>query len=171
MLTFLAALVVLTGLTGLIYVTHLGLEGVQKRCQAELVEVRRAIQDAADHLEEGFREGPDRTWITRVTDLEDAVDRLPSKWDEMVALARRAEERNRGIVRGALEELEEAGYEHAGVEAAAQELRLRDGDGGSSGGVSPVRREVDSVSQGAPEAAPDPERDWEAMTFAHKYSA
>jgi len=54
----------------------------------------------------------------------------------------RSENRVRAIVNGARRELASAGFEHAGVEAEASELRSLDGDAGEDDGVQLVPEDV-----------------------------
>jgi len=54
----------------------------------------------------------------------------------------RAERRVKATVARARKQLETLGYDDPGLEAEAVELRLLDGDGSATGGVSPVPAEV-----------------------------
>lgn len=102
----------------------------------------------------------------RVREIEDQVDRLPSKWEAMVKEAARAEGRARALVRRTQKELEDRGLVSQGVEAEADQLRLIDGEGGDDSDLQPVRRSV-AYSEQTPHApAVD---DWKARTLARKY--
>lgn len=99
----------------------------------------------------------------RIAELEHAVDLLPQKWEEFRHAARRSEDRARKIVQSAREELEQAGFEHAGVEAQASELQLVDGSGSGLEGVQPVPQSVESD-------VPDP-TDWREVARRRKFGA
>lgn len=97
----------------------------------------------------------------RLADLEDLVERLPARWEEFKNEARRAEGRARKIVESAREELAEHGFEHAGVEAQAAELRLVDAGGGGEEAVPAVRQDLES-----PPTAPS---DWRSLARGVKF--
>lgn len=81
-----------------------------------------------------------------ITDLRLAVD-------EGIKNVQRSERRVRAVVQSARKELAEQGFEHAGVEAEAGELREVDGEGSDNGALQPVPADVE-VSPDLPSPAP-----------------
>jgi len=120
---------------------------------------------------ERIAEGPETSFSHRLVELEDLVDRLPKKWEDVKREAAAAEARARSHIRRAQKELEERGFEDPGVDQLAHELHVVDGDGGPDDGVRSVRGEVESVA-GPPgeHVAPDP-LDWREATLLHKFGA
>jgi len=92
-------------------------------------------------------DGPEQSFSHRLLDLEDAVDRLPKKWEEMLRAASAAEARARQHIRRAQKELEERGFSDAGVDQLGHELRVVDEDGGPGDGVQPLLDGVDASSE------------------------
>lgn len=82
---------------------------------------------------------------TRIGDLEDLVDRLPTRWEEIKAESARLDARARYAVGRVRKELEERDLQHDGIESLAGELRLVDGDGSESDGMLAVRADVEEV--------------------------
>lgn len=121
----------------------------------------RVVYTLRDHLE-----GMDlRVQDARIREIEDAVDRLPAKWTEMVEQASRAEGRTRAIVQRARRELAESGIVNESVEGEAAQLRLIDEDGGGGEEMPAVRRSVAYPSAQAQPPAPD----WETLTRQKKF--
>jgi len=87
----------------------------------------------------------------RFRDLEDLVDRLPKRWDEIKREVARLDSRARYAVKGAREELAERGLEDDRLEELAGELHIVDGGGSGS-------EEVYAVPTGV-ETSPESE-DW-----------
>lgn len=101
----------------------------------------------------------------RLGALEAQLLALPRTWEEFRNEARRAETRARAIVRDAQRELEAHGLESPALDAQAEQLRLEDGDGGSSEGVlSLPARMADS-----PESSRA--QDWKDALRRKKYGA
>lgn len=94
--------------------------------------------------------------FAKVQRLDEGLDALPHKWDEMYARVRRTEERARGSVRRAMEELEDAGLRSGELEGTLEEIRQLYGDRGEEGGVRPVRPGMEPGANGDV-SAPDPE--------------
>jgi len=78
-------------------------------------------------LEKGFDEGFDAVWKR---DLDHRLLLMGELITEGLLHAKRREERARGVVRGALKRLDEAGVEDPSVEAEADELGVGDGEDG-----------------------------------------
>jgi len=112
-----------------------------------------ALIDAINHFEvpeSALKEPGDGLLIeamaARIADLSVAVD-------EGVKNVQRSERRVRAVVQSARKELAEHGYEHAGLEAEATELRDINADGGENGAV-PVVPESVEVDPSLPSPAP-----------------
>lgn len=110
-------------------------------------------------------DGPEGTVSQRMADLEHEIGQLPRRWEEFRNEAKRAESRARSVVRDARKELESVGYTHAGVEAAAGELRLIDGDGGEGEGVPAMHP---GMGHG-PEVGGEEFKDYRALARQRKY--
>ena len=118
-------------------------------------------------LEESFSGGAEDV-ETRFRDLEDLVDRLPQRWEEIKREASRLDGRARYAVTRAREELAERGLADERLEDLGRELQLVDGGGSPDGGVQPVREGVESVPQ--PDLfSPQPEPDWQSAARAVKF--
>ena len=124
----------------------------------------RVIQRGMERVTELLEGDSGWEWRSRMNDMEDAVERLPRKWGEIVAEAKRSEERARYHVRTARKELEELGMESPGLEAVAGELRLLEGEDQGGDGVQPLPPELEAIEQ-------DAEEDWDAITYRRKYGA
>lgn len=83
-------------------------------------------------------EGDAKTVRQEIRDLEDLVDRLPQRWDEIRKEAARLDSRARHHASRALRELAESGVSDTGLEAVGAELHLVDGGPGGSEGVPAV---------------------------------
>lgn len=90
--------------------------------------------------------------VEEFTRLDAVCDSLPVRWEEMYAKVRRTEERARGSVRRALEELEEAGLRSGELEGTLEEIRREYGERSEPSGVQPVRENLGS--NGADEPPP-----------------
>ena len=113
--------------------------------------------------------GPEESFSHRLLDLEDAVDRLPKKWEEMVRASAAAEARARSHVKRAQKELEERGFTDAGLDQLGQELLSVDEDGSPVEGVQPLRESVD-IGPESPDADKANE-DWREMARMRKFGA
>jgi hypothetical protein len=120
------------------------------------------LDKVATALRGGFPEEADG----RLFQLEQLVDVLPQKWEEMVKQAKRSEDRARAVVKRAQDQLAEAGYEHPGIEAEASELRRIHGDDSDPEQLQLVPERMDRLPEGAPY---DPDEAWERATKARKY--
>jgi len=114
-------------------------------------------------------DGPEESFSHRLLDLEDAVDRLPKKWEEMVRAASAAEARARGHIKRAQKELEERGLSDEGIDQLGHELRVVDEDGGPGDGVQRLHESVDpgpedDTSDGANE-------NWRELARLRKFGA
>lgn len=168
----------------MIYVIGMVLAAVIGGAAWRLILALEGVQAAIRAVSEAVEPGTEPSWMDRV-DAQDAtirnlewlVDQLPQRWDEVVKLAKRSEERSRGTVKRALEELERAGYEHSGLEAEATELRLRDGGGSQGDGVYPMRASMEAHPAERQAVAPPPNppppveaEDWRIATMRAKYA-
>ncbi len=118
---------------------------------------------------ERIAEGAEEDLKGRLRDVEDLVDRLPKKWEDIKREAAAAETRSRNHIRRAQKELEERGFEDPGIDQLAQELRVHDGDGSEDGGVQPLRSGVESGGDGAPPESFAGAEDWRAIASRKKY--
>ena len=112
----------------------------------------RAIQD-----------GPEKGFSLRLLEVEDGLERLPKKWDDIKRAAEACESRARSHTKRALKELEEHGYSDPGVSQMAGELQLLNGEPSEPSGVQPLR---DGVEVAEPEIS-----DWRAFTRLKKFGA
>lgn len=102
-----------------------------------------------------------------IRDLEDLVDRLPQRWEEIQRESARLDARARYAVQRTRKELEERGLADERLDELDTELRLIDGD---RGGVGPMRE----VPGGVAETQPTPDQqagdeDWQQRTRALKW--
>lgn len=77
----------------------------------------------------------DEALEARIRNLEDLVERLPQRWEDIRHEVERRENRARHHVRRVREKLEEHGLEDAAIEDLADELGIEDGSGSSAEGV------------------------------------
>jgi len=101
--------------------------------------------------------------LSRLVELEGAIDALPARWKEFADHAKRSEQRVRAAIKSARQELEDGGLSHPAIEAEAVEAGMADGNGGGDVGVQSVRRAMASP------ATPAQPPDWNAATLARKY--
>ncbi len=105
--------------------------------------------------------GPEQGFSLRLMEVEDGLERLPKKWEEIKREAQAAESRARSHTKRALKELEEHGYSDPGVTQMAGELQLLDGGGSEASGVQPVPEGM---------AVDEPEvQDWRAVSRMRKF--
>ena len=88
----------------------------------------------------------------RLTAIEEQLDRLPSKWQDIKREAKSYYERARHHVRRTQAELEERGLRDPELDGLDRELRLVHGDGGGAQGVPAVSPGVEAGP--APQQAP-----------------
>jgi len=118
---------------------------------------------------ERIAQGADEPLKDRLRDVEDLVDRLPKKWEDIKREAAAAETRARNHIRRAQKELDERGFTDPGVDQLGYELGVSNGDGGDPDGVRRVREEVASVAeQAGTQQVPGPV-DWREATRVLKY--
>ncbi len=110
-------------------------------------------------LREAFEDDV-KTVRAEMRDLEDMVDRLPRRWEEIKSEAGRLDSRARYAVKRVREELSERGLTDDRIEELGHELQLVDGSGGGEEEVPAVRPDV----EGEPAA-----NDWRALAHARKY--
>ena len=103
------------------------------------------LQTLNEHLER-LLVGVDET---RLRNLEDAIERLPRKWEDIKREAQAADARARHHARRVRQELEDRGLTDEGVEALAEQFQLVNDDGSTRGGVQPMRENMASVPEGA----------------------
>lgn len=122
-----------------------------------------ALIEAALQRDNGELE---HVFSARLKLLEQDVQDLPRTWDAIKREAASAETRARYHTRRALQELEDHGFTSAGVEGVAQELGLRDVQGGGDEGVQPLHEGLES----RPAPAPVPEEDYLTLGNRRKYA-
>lgn len=108
----------------------------------------------------------------QLRDLEDLVDRLPQRWEllkeEANAIfnrARAAEERTRGAVNRARQELADRGLLDDGIEEQARELRLLDGGGSEEEGMPAMHQ---GMADGGQPVQPRPMTEAEEEEFVRR---
>lgn len=124
--------------------------------------VFRGVVQATNSVRAYLAAQPRHKLDKRVTKLEELVDALPVKWEEMLKHAQRSESRVRAVVRRARQEFAENGLLSPETEAAAEELRDGDGETGDVEQLLALRRAVEA-NQG--QAEPD----WEQVTRLAKF--
>ena len=105
-------------------------------------------------------------FVGALVELDAKVDKLPHTWEEMHHKVRRTEERTRGAVRRAMEELEENGLESAELNEIGSQLRLGDGNGSGPNGMHPMSTQVGGIPPGAQQ----PQVDGRQAAIAYKWS-
>lgn len=134
-----------------------------------LFRVHLGSLDAIRELLARIAEGGETPMRVRVSDLEDAVERLPRRWEDIKREAARVDARARSVVARARQEFAESGLADERLETVADELGLRDGEGGGGGGVHAVR---DQMAEVARATAPEPPAgDWVERTRRLKWGA
>jgi len=118
---------------------------------------------------ERIAEGAEEDHKGRLRDLEDQVERLPRKWEQIKREAAAAETRARNHIRRAQSELADRGFEDPGIDQLAQELRVHDGDGSENGGVQPLRSGMEGGGDGAPPESFAGAEDWRTIANRKKY--
>ncbi len=127
-----------------------------------------AIARISESLER-IAEGPEKSFSHRMLDVEDAVDRLPKKWEDMLRASHAAEARARSHIKRAQKELEERGFADAGVDQLGMELRGLDEEGGPGDGLQPLPEDVDIGPEGA--SADQSNADWRELARQRKFGA
>ncbi len=115
--------------------------------------------------------GPEDTFSIRLRDIEDAVERLPKKWEDIKREAAAAETRARSHIRRAQKELEERGFSDAGVEQLGFELGLVDGGGGNPDGLHPLPNQVEEAAGKTPDNTTPDEGGWQEVARRRKFGA
>jgi len=105
---------------------------------AQLRQLRAELEQLSQAWDRAFAEH-----TGKLQDLETAVD-------HGIRQVTRQENRIRGVVRRAREELAEGGFSHPALEAEAAELRYVDGEGSGGERLRPVPTEVGSPGQAPP---------------------
>lgn len=110
----------------------------------------RRIVASIDAISKGLDR--DSTWNTaeveaRFVALEDAVDRLPSKWEEVKREAKSFYQRALHHARRAQAELADRGFEDPELNDVAGHLRLLDGGGSDESPLQSVREGVEDDQQ------------------------
>ena len=101
----------------------------------------------------------------RIRDLEDAIHRLPRKWEDVKREANAADARARHHVKRIRSELEERGLSDPGADAMAEQLGILDGNGSEAEGLQPVPESLESVQASAAAVTSE----WEDTALAKKY--
>lgn len=143
----------------------LGLAGAALRRSRDHDQLLLRISGTLERIAEGAEED----LKGRLRDVEDLVERLPKKWEDIKREAAAAETRSRNHIRRAQKELEERGFEDPGIDQLAHELRVHDGDGSENGGVRPLREGMDGSAEGAPPESLEGAEDWRAIARRLKY--
>jgi len=117
--------------------------------EGDLLSLVEAVENVGEALPAAQRlegiEARQAELVEELVRLDTVCDSLPVRWEEMYAKVRRTEERARGSVRRALEELEEAGLRSGELEGTLEELRREYGTGGENGGVQQVSEGMGNV--------------------------
>lgn len=123
-----------------------------RAASARMGELSSALVEIREVLAAAYR--VDETGVEqRFRDLEDLVDRLPQRWEEIKREAGRLDARARYAVGRARSELAESGLADERLEELGSELHLVD-DGGSGGGpVSPLPTPLEVAPQQAGDAS------------------
>ncbi len=108
---------------------------------AEMTAIRKAH---AAHLKSGAAD-----WEERIRDMEDSVERLPLRWDQIRAEAERFDGRARSAIKRVEKELAANGLADDTIAGLSRELRVS--DGGRSG-----EEEMPPVPAGVAESEPQP---------------
>lgn len=112
-------------------------------------------------ISEAIRRGSDarnEEILSRIHELEDAVDRLPAKWEDVKREAKSFYGRAGHHVRRIEAELQERGLRDPELDDVARDLLPIDGGGSSEQGVLPLREDVE-----APEPTPAAWTPWGAV--------
>lgn len=128
-----------------------------------MAEHLKTLEGVRGHLET-LSAGPERAFSIRILDLEDAVERLPRKWEDIKREALAAESRARAHIKRAQKELDERGLSDPGVDQLGRELSLLNGGGSEEGEVSAVPEDVAL----APTVDAGPEG-WAEIARNHKF--
>lgn len=105
------------------------------------------IQEALEGIKLLEATAPELVDDPRIAALALRIDELTSAVSEGILRVQRSENRVRAIVQGARRELAEQGFEHAGVEAELEQLRIEDGNSGEPQPVPAVPASVEDVTQ------------------------
>lgn len=128
----------------------------QRAIGGDLASVGEALWDIHGRMPTAERldgiEARQAELVEELVRLDTVTESLPIRWEEMYQKVRRTEERARGSVRRAMEELEEAGLRSGELEGTLEDLRREYGDGGADGAVRPLPAGVGNVP--APARAP-----------------
>jgi len=109
-------------------------------------------------------EGPEESLRVRMLDMEDAVERLPRKWEDIKREALASESRARAHIKRAQKELGDRGLADPGVDQLGRELSLLNGDGSEDETVPAVPESV--AEPAAPDIGPE---DWRELTRNRKF--
>ena len=131
----------------------------------DLLGVLRGVQGV---MAEGMQ-GPGDDVERRFRDLEDLVDRLPQRGEEIKRESTRLDGRARYAVSRAREELAERGLSDERLEDLGRELQLIDGGGSESGGLPAVPEDM-GADAGPPQLG-TPEPSWHDVARSVKFGA
>jgi len=122
---------------------------------SEAIECLRGIQASVEAIAGSIHQleipWPDQTGPSedpRIAVLENKLTDLTMALSDGIQRVQRSENRVRAIVQGAKRDLAEAGFEHAGVEAEAAELRRVDGSDSEAEQVPTVPQDVADDQRG-----------------------
>lgn len=131
-------------------------------------EIGGALSRIASALEGAIDAGA-KSVRAEIRDLEDLVDRLPRRWEEIQDEARRLDGRARYAASSARKELAEHGLTDDKLEALALELQLGNDDGGGISELSPMPEAVAGVP--GPALVAEPAQDWRDEARLRKFGA
>jgi len=120
---------------------------------------------------ESIKDGPEVPFERRLTVLEELVDMLPLKWEEIQRTALGAEARARAHIKRVQKELASLGLEDPGLDRAASELRTIDDNGGEEESVRLVPGGVEADISPPDRTDPPPHEDWLDLALAAKWGA
>jgi len=127
----------------------------------------RGILDRTRAIMEGAYRVDEKGLEARFRDLEDLVDRLPQRWEDIKREAARLDARARYAVGRSREELASRGLTDERLDELGAELRILDGEGSEESGVLPMRGAMESVP--APAQQPPSAGDWQSLARARKW--
>jgi len=142
--------------------------GVALAALARLRDVHTTFLAISASLSE-LAAGPEQGFSIRLRDVEDAVERLPKKWEDLKRDAAAAETRARAHIRRAQKELDERGFADPGVDQMAYELGVSDGVGGEDDGLRSVPGGVEGLEEQPVPGPAAAEEDWLAEATRVKF--
>ena len=128
------------------------LDGIQRRLET-VRDLMSMVKDSQSHaLETRKRADNALSMLDGVGAIADTVDDLKAAVAHGIEHVERTEARIRATVQRARKEFREGDYQHPGVEAEAEQLRLLDGGRSEGGELPPVREGVAGPEESHQEA-------------------